>query len=127
MLISLGADDIRIAGGTGAVSSGVQSSLGAAGFTVRRYAGIDRYSTSVAINSVFRTTENAYLATGAAFPDALTGAAAAGSAGDPLFLSQSACVPPATRIAVFAKGTTSLTLLGGTGALSARVESLQPC
>ena len=122
-----GADDIRIAGGTGAVSIGVQSSLGAAGFTVRRYAGIDRYSTSVAINSVFRTTENAYLATGTAFPDALTGAAAAGSAGDPLFLSQSACVPPATRIAVFAKGTTSLTLLGGTGALSARVESLQPC
>ena len=86
------------------VSSGVQSSLGSAGFTVRRYAGVDRYSTSVAINSVFRTTENAYVATGAAFPDALTGAAAAGSTGDPLFLSQSTCVPPATRIASVREG-----------------------
>ncbi len=127
VLDSLGVGEVRIAGGTGAVSSGMQSSLGSAGFTVRRYAGTDRYSTSVAINSVFRTTGNAYVATGAAFPDALTGAAAAGSAGDPLFLSQSTCVPPATRVAVLAKGTTNLTLLGGTGALSNRVASLQSC
>lgn len=126
-LASLGVSEVRIAGGTGAVSSGVQSSLSAAGLTVRRYAGTDRYSTSVAVNSVFRTTANAYVATGAAFPDALTGAAAAGSAGDPLFLSQSSCVPPATRVALLAKGTTNLTLLGGNGALSTRVESLQPC
>ncbi|GAA1749436.1 cell wall-binding repeat-containing protein [Agromyces humatus] len=127
VLRNLGVGDVRIAGGTGAVSSGLQSSIGSAGFTVRRYAGTDRYSTSVAINSVFRTTENAYVATGAAFPDALTGAAAAGAAGDPLFLSQSTCVPPSTRVAVFAKGTTHLTLLGGTGALSSRVASLQSC
>ncbi|MCD2444054.1 cell wall-binding repeat-containing protein [Agromyces sp. SYSU K20354] len=127
VLRTLGVGEVRIAGGTGVVSSGLQSSLGSAGFTVRRYAGIDRYSTSVAINSVFRTTANAYVATGTAFPDALTGAAAAGASGDPLFLSQSACVPQPTRVAVFAKGTTHLTLLGGSGALSSRVATLQSC
>ena len=88
---------------------------------------------STAIRRAWRSTRcsarpsTPTLRLGAAFPDALTGAAAAGSAGDPLFLSPSNCVPPATRVAVLAKGTTALTLLGGTGALSARVASLQPC
>jgi len=126
LLKKLGVAQVRIAGGTGAVSSGVQSNL-AASFTVKRYAGIDRYATSAAVNSVFRTTANAYLATGAAFPDALSGAAAAGAAGDPLLLSQQSCVPPSIRTAIFAKGTTSITLIGGTGALGDRVAKLVSC
>lgn len=126
LLKKLGVSQVRIAGGTGAVSSGVQSNL-AASFAVKRYAGTDRYATSAAVNSVFRTTANAYLATGAAFPDALSGAAAAGAAGDPLMLSQQSCVPAVIRSSIFAKGTTSITLLGGTGALGDRVAKLVSC
>ncbi|WP_022888324.1 cell wall-binding repeat-containing protein [Agromyces italicus] len=126
LLKKLGAAEVRIAGGTGAVSSGAQANL-AASFTVKRYAGTDRYSTSAAVNSVFRTTANAYLATGAAFPDALSGAAAAGAAGDPLLLSPQSCVPPVIRTAIYAKGTTAITLLGGMGALGDRVAKLVSC
>ncbi|MFE6963808.1 cell wall-binding repeat-containing protein [Agromyces sp. NPDC057679] len=126
LLKKLGVAEVRIAGGTGVVSSGVQSSLAAA-FTVKRYAGADRYSTSAAVNSVFGTTANAYLATGAAFPDALSGAAAAGAAADPLLLTQPSCVPPVIRTAIYAKGTTAITLIGGMGALGDRVAKLVSC
>lgn len=125
-LRKLGVDRVRIAGGTGVVSGGLQSSL-AASFAVKRYAGADRYATSVAVNSAFRTAPGAFIATGTAFPDALTGAAAAGAAGVPLFLSQPTCLPRATRTAIFAAGATSIRLVGGTGALSDRVAKLQSC
>ena len=83
------------------------------------YAGADRYATSVAINmAAFPTSANAYIATGAAFPDALTGAAAAGAAGDPLYLAAQSCVPSGVRSAALEQGVTSLTLLGGRAALS---------
>ncbi|GAA1513392.1 putative cell wall-binding protein [Agromyces terreus] len=126
MLRKLGVDAVRIAGGTGVVSAGVQSSL-AASFSVTRYAGADRYTTSAAVNSVFRTATGVFIATGAAFPDALTGAAAAGTAELPLLLSMPNCTPVATRVAVFSKGATSVRLVGGTGALSDRVAKLQSC
>ena len=118
LLASLGVGEARIAGGTGAVSSGVSSSLESASIAVHRYGGIDRYATSVALNqAAFGQRANAFVATGAAFPDALSGATAAGAAGDPLYLSQPTCVPAPVRSALFAQGATSLTLLGGPGAL----------
>jgi putative cell wall-binding protein len=128
LLAGKGVTEVRIAGGTGAVSSGIQSSLVAASLTVKRYAGVDRYATSVAINTAaFATSENAFIATGADFPDALTGAVAAGAAGDPLYLARQSCVPGGVRSAALGQGVTSLTLLGGRGALADAVGRLQPC
>lgn len=127
LLRGLGVAEVRIAGGSGVISSGIESSLEAASITVERYAGADRYATSVAINTVFPTTANAYIATGAAFPDALTGAAAAGAAGDPLYLAAQSCVPSGVRSAALGQGVTSLTLLGGRGVLSEAVGWLRPC
>ena len=49
-LRNLRATEVRIAGGPGAVSDGVASSLTGAAFTVKRYAGTDRYGTSIALN-----------------------------------------------------------------------------
>ncbi|WP_022891191.1 cell wall-binding repeat-containing protein [Agromyces subbeticus] len=127
LLRSKGIAEVRIAGGDGVVSPGIASSLAAASMTVKRYAGADRYTTSVAINTVFATTANAYIATGASFPDALTGAAAAGAAGDPLYLAAQSCVPGAVRSAALGQGVTSLTLLGGRGVLAEAVGRLQSC
>ena len=125
---ALNVTGVRIAGGTGVVSAGVASSLTAASLAVTRYGGADRYATSVALNqAAFGMRANAFVATGALFPDALSGAAAAGAAGDPLYLSRSHCVPSQVRGALMAHGVTSLTLLGGPGALNDNVAYLRLC
>ncbi len=126
LLTSKGVTEVRIAGGIGAVSSGIQSSLAA--FTVTRYAGADRYETSVAINAAaFTTSTNAFVATGLDFPDALTGSVAAGAAHDPLYLGRPTCVPGVVRSAALGQGVTSVTLLGGDSVLEDAVGRLQPC
>ncbi|MFE6963807.1 cell wall-binding repeat-containing protein [Agromyces sp. NPDC057679] len=126
LLDALGVGEVRIAGGTGVVSSGVQSKL-AEQRTVKRYAGADRYATGVAVNSIFATSANAFVATGLSYPDALSGAAAAGRAKQPLYLTRGTCVPSAVRAALLKQQATSLTLLGGPGALSDRVARLVLC
>lgn len=126
LLGKLGVTEVRIAGGTGVVSTGVQTSL-ASEHTVNRYAGVDRYATSVAINSIFGTSANAFVATGFAYPDALSGAAAAAHAKQPLYLAKRTCVPSGVRAALFGKQVTSLTLLGGPGALGDQVARLVLC
>ncbi len=125
---ALNVAEVRIAGGTGVVSAGVASSLTAASLVVKRYGGADRYATSVALNqAAFGMRANAFVATGALFPDALSGAAAAGAAGDPLYLARPNCVPSPVRSALMAHGATSLTLLGGPGALNDNVAYLRLC
>ena len=120
--------EVRIAGGTGAVSAGIASSLTGAAFTVRRYAGEDRYGTSIALNrAAFPTAAGAYLATGTAFPDALTGAAAAGAKGRPLYLAPGTCVPVGLRVAVLGQGARSSTLLGGSAVVADAVGRLTAC
>ncbi|GAA1513401.1 putative cell wall-binding protein [Agromyces terreus] len=126
LLTSRGVDQVRIAGGTGAVSSGIQSAL-AKSHTVSRYSGPDRFSTSVSLNSVIAASPNAYLATGMAYPDALAGAVAAGRADDPLYLAQTNCMPSPVRAALLKQKVTSLVLLGGPGALTDRVTRLALC
>jgi putative cell wall-binding protein len=127
-LDALNATEVRIAGGTAVVSAGVASSLAAASLAVKRYGGADRYATSVALNqAVFGMRANAFVATGAVFADALSGAAAAGAAGDPLYLAKPWCMPSPVRSALMAHGATSLTLLGGPGALNDNVAYLRLC
>ena len=119
--------EVRIAGGTGVVSSGIQTAL-AKSFTTKRYGGADRYLTSVLLNQqAFPSSERAFLASGALFPDALTGAAAAGAAKAPLYLSRLECLPVPVRDSLDRVGASSLTLLGGTGALSNRVATRTVC
>lgn len=78
----LSPERIVIAGGTGAVSSGVESKLKALAPSVKRIAGADRYSTSRKIvQYAFDTAPAMWVATGANFPDALA-ASAAGSVDD---------------------------------------------
>ncbi len=125
----LGAARVRIAGGTGAVSSGIQSSL-AGGRTIDRYAGADRYDTSARIaNGVFPSGASVptYWANGQGFADALAGGAVAGAQGSPLLLSRPSCVPRGIAAAndrVVGGGTY---LLGGSGALSDAVLAGRTC
>lgn len=125
----VGATKAYIAGGEGTVSAGIEVSLidrfGAG--NVDRRAGIDRYSTSVAINELFDTSDTVYLATGVGYADALAGAALAGVKDAPLFTVPSTCVPQAVLDAIDDLGATNIVLLGGIGTLSPAVGELTPC
>ncbi|AND16733.1 cell wall-binding repeat-containing protein [Rathayibacter tritici] len=117
---------LTIAGSELSVSAGIQSSL--TGPAITRIGGTDRYDTSEQLNrAAFRTAKTVFLATGENFPDALSGATAAGYANSPLFAVQPTCVPAAVLNDIKASGATRVVLLGGPGTLSDAVAKLTPC
>ncbi|MBA4248582.1 MAG: hypothetical protein C0444_09870 [Microbacterium sp.] len=130
LLTTLGVTDVVIAGGTGVVTTTMESSLKAilGESNVVRLSGANRYETSVAINGdAFTSADTVFLATGLGFADALAGAALAGNAGAPLYVVPPTCVPPAVLTDLSALGTRFVVLLGGTGVLSTSVASLTAC
>ncbi|WP_235923665.1 cell wall-binding repeat-containing protein [Microcella pacifica] len=128
LLRHLDTERVVIVGGPGAVSSGIQQSLNAAGLAVERIAGADRYATAALIGAAhFPDAPRGYLATGTGFADALSGGAAAGALGAPLFTVRPGCVPSQAHSALRAQNPDDLVLLGGLGALSPRVAGFYRC
>lgn len=127
LLGDLGVTDVVIAGGTGVVSTSIQTQLDVP-YAVTRQSGIDRHATAVAINDdAFSSETRVFLATGEGFADALTGAAMAAVFGNPLYTSPTACLPAATLGSIEGLGATTIVLLGGPGALSFAVGNLTLC
>jgi len=93
--------------------------------TVTRLAGADRYETAAAISAAtFDPGPNvAYVATGANYPDALAGAAAAGKNNAPLLLTGGDSLPSATRAELSRLKPKNIVILGGTGVISAGVAT----
>jgi putative cell wall-binding protein len=121
---------IRIVGGTGVVSTRVQTALQqlVPGATITRYAGASRYATAEDIaRQAFPqgTTTTVFLATGGGFADALAASAAAGSLGAPVLLVPPAAtaVPASTIERIVALGATRIVIAGGTGVVSAGVAT----
>lgn len=113
---------VSISGGTGAVSTGIERSL-RQHHQVTRYAGKDRFDTAARIARAHHVPGgDAYIAAGLDFPDALSGAAAAGGKGAPLLLSMPTCVPRVADGALSAVKPARIQVLGGTGVLSERVR-----
>nr|WP_245980326.1 cell wall-binding repeat-containing protein [Gryllotalpicola protaetiae] len=129
-LLASGVQNIVIAGGTSAVSAGIQAELVALNGspTVTRLGGADRYSTSqlIAKRDVGAAT-HAFLVSGEEFPDGLTTSAIAGAEHAPLFTVEPGCVPNQTYQELLDLGVTSVTLVGGTAVLSPDVASLHTC
>jgi putative cell wall-binding protein len=121
----LGASEIVILGGPGAVSDGVKSALMArTGLPVSRIAGADRYATASAISESWSPGVSVvFLATGNNYPDALSGGAAAAAADAPILLVQRDRLPAATGRALARLKPTSIVLLGGSGVISEEVAS----
>ncbi len=133
-LNQLGARGATIVGGTVAVSDAVADQL-ARQVTVRpRIAGSTRYATSVAAQRVGEqaglTVESLWLARGTSFPDALAAGPTVAAAGGSLVLvpegdlTSSRDADRFVTDAVCASDT--VTLLGGTAAISANVERQVP-
>lgn len=105
---------IRVVGGEQAISAAVVGQLSAIAPVVR-FAGDDRFATSLAVASaVFPTADKAFIATGLNFADALTGAAAISSAGPMLLVDgQSATADTATLGRLAAMGVKNVYIAGG--------------
>lgn len=89
-----------------------------------RVAGADRYGTAAEVAASFPTGgDTAYVASGEVFPDALVGAALAGAGSDPVLLARPGSVPAVTAQALRDLDPGKIVLLGGTRALSTRVEA----
>ncbi|MGD8195042.1 cell wall-binding repeat-containing protein [Herbiconiux sp. P18] len=126
-LEALGTTSIKIAGGPASVSPGIERDLAAIAPTTR-LSGADRIEAAAAINlDAYGTSDRAFLVTGYAFPDALTGSAWAGRLGVPLYVSLPNCVPGAVADAAARQGVTGLTLIGGPASLAPSVQTYTLC
>ena len=123
---------IIVLGGTGAVSSAVLTSLVpyATSHAVVRYAGATRFSTAAAIsaNTFSPGVPVAYVANAYNFPDALAGAAAAGTVKGPVLLASSTgALDPATIAELTRLQPAKIVVLGGAGVVSdAVLNALKP-
>jgi putative cell wall-binding protein len=119
----LGADTIVLFGGATAVSAAVEAGLGEQAAVIR-LAGTDRYATAAAISAYGFPdgADGAFVAVGTAYPDALAGAAAAAHLGTPLLVVSATMLPNAIAAEIARLDPESLTILGGSAAVSLTVQ-----
>lgn len=120
-LIRLHPAHVYVLGSTGVVSDAVAAQLGSlAGAPVTRLAGHDRYATAVAISQHFFGSGVAatYVATGAAFPDALAAVPPAGRAASPVLLTRPTLLPSNIAAELERLAPDAAYVLGSTGAIS---------
>lgn len=121
-----GSMDVYVAGGVGAVSaSAADAAVAAAGGSMTRAAGINRYETSLIIaenSNEFRWTQLAKvsIASGANFPDALASAPFSGAHEGPLLLTQPTVLSTQVRQYLLSLNfaVNECFVVGGTGAIS---------
>ncbi|MFF1571238.1 cell wall-binding repeat-containing protein [Leifsonia sp. NPDC058292] len=122
-LAKLDSRSATVVGGASVISDGVVRTLGD-GISVRRSAGSDRFQTAAVVaTSTFPSAATVYLANSKSFPDALAGTVLAARTQSPLFLSPGDCTPQSAFAAMLSMHTTSLTVLGGYGAMYGSVVS----
>ena len=141
------ATQVYIVGGTSAVSSAVETKLktttaaggaGKAASAITRYAGSDRYTTCAMVaNAItganvatFNTHKTAIVVSGEGFADAVSASMlVSGPNGQattnthPILLTQKDSLPTATEVALQNLGVKQVVIIGGTGAVSAAVET----
>jgi len=87
--------------------------------TAPRLAGADRYATAAAVSRKFAPgVATAYVATGASYADALSGAALAGRTGGPVLLTQATYTPTAVKTELTRLKPRKIVVLGGTTSVS---------
>ena len=125
-LVRLNAGVIKVVGGPDVVSESVRASLaGLSAGGATRLTGPDRYQTAVAVSKdAFPAGATvAYVATGADFPDALSGGAAAGVESAPMLLTGPTQLPPAVSTELRRLAPSRIMLLGDSGAVSDSVAA----
>ncbi|AET70644.1 cell wall-binding protein [Desulfosporosinus orientis DSM 765] len=112
-------------GGSGVISSAVEQSIKDMGIGVSRIAGNDRYDTSMKIAQAMGQFDQAVVASGETFPDALSIAPIAAMKGIPILLTPKDTLP--TDIEAYLLRTVQSTyVVGGTGVISDNVLQQLP-
>lgn len=125
-------DDVVVLGGTGAVSAGVRSEIkGAApGAVLTEISASNRYGTAAAIatadqeawvNTDGKGLDVVYLVSGETYADALAAGGAAANTRGALLLTHQASLPPESLAALTSINPPRVSVVGGTGAVSAAV------
>lgn len=93
---------------------------------VRQY-GATRYQTAIEVcKASFDSADTVVLASGAAFPDALSASALAGAYNAPILLTEPTRLTPGVAEEIARLGATQVIIVGGTGAVSDAVKSALP-
>lgn len=126
-LTTLGVSDVIIIGGEGAVSTGVESTLGAT-YNVDRIQGADRYETAARVARRIAEREGlfwptVFIARGDEFPDALAASPLAYSMGRPILLVRPDALPGSTAAVIDDLDIRWAYVVGGEGAVSSSVKS----
>ncbi|MBO1909966.1 cell wall-binding repeat-containing protein, partial [Microvirga sp. 3-52] len=122
----LGAKKVVILGGESAISAKVAGELKAAGLTVERISGSDRFETAAKIASEMESSDKVIIANGMDFPDALSVAAHAAKSGMPILLTQADKLPVKTVEALERLGATKTIVVGGKTVVSEKVVKQLP-
>ncbi|MDR1563357.1 MAG: cell wall-binding repeat-containing protein [Oscillospiraceae bacterium] len=116
-----GVKNAVVLGGTGLISSSVETGIKASGMQVNRLAGGTRYETSVAIYNSYSedfAKKTAAFASAENFPDALAGSAYAAKTGSPMFLLNNGQSFAGVKQAMQKIEAEKLSVFGGTGTIS---------
>lgn len=124
-LVSLKAKKVFIIGGVGVISSSVEQAIKNMGIDVSRLAGSDRYETSLKVAQNMGDFNQAIIATGEDFPDALSIAPIAAMKGIPIILTPQDKLPKDIKN-YLSKTVQSTYVLGGAGVVSANVLNQLP-
>ena len=118
---------VWVVGGTAAISTAVTDTLTAAGYTVVRVSGADRYATADAVAAQMKLQgtigtvagyKTCMLASGTSWADAAAASGFAYAKVTPIFLT-AATLSAGTAAAMLASGCQQVAILGGTSAVSA--------
>ena len=131
-LADLGVDRVILIGGEDAISADVESELEAGGYDVLRFGGDDRYETAVSVvrnwiegpegdMGTLAGDRTVLLASGAAFPDALSAGPVAANAEFPLLLTPPDETHAAVDEALQALNADRVIVVGGEAAVSSDV------
>ena len=128
-LTRLGVSEVYLLGGTGAVSSAVESRLNTllGSSSVHRIAGTGRIQTAAAVakeaDLITGVAKVAFVANGYTYPDALSASPMAAHNVAPILLTRQGTLANTTKQAIIDLGITDVVIVGGTGAVSEYVET----
>ncbi|WP_192498664.1 cell wall-binding repeat-containing protein [Ornithinimicrobium pratense] len=109
----LAPQSIVVLGGPGALSDERLAEIAELVPDTTRVHGSNRYATAAALSQTYEFDTEAHLASGADFPDALTGGALAAHLGEPLLLTRPDGAPNSTMAALDRISPQAITIFGG--------------
>ncbi len=125
-LTRLKPQSIVVLGGTGTLTNNVVNVLKKYSPTVTRISGADRYATSATVSKATfpAGVAVAYISSGSDFPDALSGAAAAGKTAGPVMLAATNGVTTEVKAELTRLKPKKIVVLGGAGVLTNNVQNV---